>query len=296
MVTMNAFVPPPSPRPPRFGLVAAVGGEGAIQQFVKANPSEDGLDERWQLGFDFQPWDCSSTTAAFDMTCGIEAAFAQTALPANIGIRPVGLYEMLKCSTFGNNLPVLQDRVMAKLLSTTSFKLEREFWKGTLGAGFGNQYLANNATVIKVEGGAAVPAVQALALLVEQASVCSQGNRLMIHCSPATAIMWRALNAIRNENGLLLDPLDNIVVAGAGYDGSSPTGTDDATNDTNWAYATEIVDVRLSPVKVSDLIDHVTKGTNVQFVLAQRAASVNYDGCCLFGVNVDICQTFCEPG
>lgn len=295
MVTKNTFVPPPAARPQRYGLVATVGGEDGVRAFMAANPPQDGaMAERWEDGFDFRPLDVSSATVPFQLDCGVDAAFAGTALPGIVSTNPVGIWEYLNVSTFNNNRDEVDRLVTEKLLSTTSYKLEAEFWKGTVGGPLGNQYLAHSGTVNQLHAGNAVPAPYALGILAQQAGQCEQGKRLMLHVSIETATILEQQHVIRNVDGTWLDAMDNVVVIGAGYDGSSPSGvTDNVTGDTAWMYATGMVDVRLGPIQTQE---HVSPGLNIQRVVAWRAVAATWGGLCLYGIKADLCQPYCTPG
>lgn len=279
----RVLAPSPPPRQPRYGLVASVGGEAAIRQFMGSN-TPDGGPNRWEAGFEFQPEDCSSDTDPFDPTCGQVANFDAVALPDFVQFDPYAIWDGVKCSTFGSDSAELARRARAKLLTSTSHKVERELWTGawSTAAGKTNHALAS-ADAEQVDAGTATPYLRALADLQQALGECAQGSRGMIHATTRTASIWFAADAIRREGPLLLDPFDNIIVAGSGYTGSSPAGAVDATGDTAWAYATTMVDVRLSDVIASD---HVDATNNTRMAIAYRLAAATWDDCCHLGVNV----------
>lgn len=292
-------VPSPSIAPPRWpGLVASVGGEAAIRQFMSANPS-DGGGNRWERGFSFLPNDCDSNRCLPLTTC--DGGFANgecddaADLPDVVDTVPLYYSEFSQCSTFTNDPDDLTRRATAKLERSTSFNLEYEFWTGTAHTmwGLDGQSLAGDSATLW--GGSDVPLVCALAELQAQWAECSMGRRAMIHATPRTASLWYANNAIRRENGLLLDAFDNIVVAGTGYDGSDPRGTVDESATTAFAYISPVVSIRLSGIEVVQGL-RTDIGNNVDRATAYRAGIVYCDPCCIYGISVDHGCDIQQPG
>jgi hypothetical protein len=267
---------------------------------MQANPPEGNAPvDAWVSGFGWVPDDCGSLTAAYRLDCGYAPGFSSSSLPAEVDYFPFGIMDYVKCSTISGNMVDLRRRAIAKLMTSTSHKIEAEFWKGTLSKAAptapvgGNLYLSKSGSVTQLNSGTAIPMVYAFAMLVDALADCAQGSRGMIHMTTYAALMLVSQYAIRVENGLLLDPVGNIIVAGSGYDGSSPAGVVDATGDTQWMYATDMVDVRLTPAKAQPWTDPTN---NINYQLATREAAVTTGGCCLIGVNADLCQPFCSPG
>jgi hypothetical protein len=70
----------------------------------------------------------------------------------------------------------------------------------------------------------------------------------------------------------------------------------DASGRTEWAYATGPVIVRLGPVTYDvpdEIKDGIIRPTNDVVIRAERVASVQIDSCCLFAVNIDLCDDSC---
>ena len=293
-------VPPLPARTPAFGLVAALGGEAAIQQFTAANPPLDPGPDRWLDGFDFVPFDCSGNGAPRPNPCVAELNADPEPLPATVSNDPFILWEGVECSTLSNLPEELNERARAKLLTTTSFQLEREFWRGTQAQAFTlpNVYLANATgltDVTPVSGDA--PLVYALGLMQNQIAACAAGNRAFIYVTPMTATLLLSASAIQYVNGQLLDAMGNLVVPGAGFDGSAPDGTIDTTYDTAWMYATTVPAIRMTPVEIvePDVAVRLQLTNNLDQAIAMRYASVYTDECCRVGVNVNLCETCCSP-
>lgn len=286
------FVPSPLPRSPRWpGLVVSVGGENAIRQYMAANPSEGG-DDRWLRGYEFVPFDCAGEGSEQGgvALCTDRPDYTPSGMPGSVGYDPMLLWESMNCSTLSGGSMELRSRVENKLLTSTSHRLEREFWTGTVGtaAGAPNVYLSQASGLTKPNGNTATPLVHALATLNHAAGFFAQGSRLMHHVTPFTAQLWKAAGAIDvdSSTGLLLDPFGNIVVAGTGYDGSGATSVDGYS--TAWAYTTTVVNVRLSDIRVVDSANtRIDLGNNVELATASRIGGVTFDGCVRVGILVD---------
>lgn len=287
------FVPSPLPRAPRWpGLVVSVGGENAIRQYMAANPSEGG-DDRWLRGFEFVPYDCAGegSESGGVALCTDRPDFSESAMPGSVSYDPMLLWESMSCSTLSGSSSDLSSRVQNKLLTSTSHRLEREFWKGTVGiaAGAPNTYLSQAAGMTKPNGNVATPLVHALGWLNYTAGVLAQGSRLAHHVTAFTAHLWKSAGAIDVDSttGLLMDAFGNIVIAGTGYDGSGPTAVDGTA--TAWAYTTTIPNVRLSDIRVVDQqgVSRIDLLDNVDISTASRVGAVTFDNCVRVGVLVD---------
>ena len=108
----------------------------------------------------------------------------------------------------------------------------------------------------------------------------------MVHAPVRVVYAWAKAGLLRREAGLLLDALDNIIVPGAGYDGSGPTEPESGAL---WVFATGLVDLRLSDVTTHEWTDPTN---NVKRVVATRLAAGTWDPCCVVGVKID--QSLCE--
>lgn len=71
----------------------------------------------------------------------------------------------------------------------------------------------------------------------------------------------------------------------------------DSTAETEWAYATGLLDVRLSEMVIipGSMAEATNRATNEVTFRAEGTASVVWDGCCHLAVEVDICTTNCTP-
>lgn len=281
MAPIRTLVPSPPARPPRYGLVAALGGEAAISQFVSQNPS-DGGPNRWEMGFAFVPDDINDASALYDL-CDQDANLAAEALPDEVQFTPFGLWAGVKCSTLTNDIEDLRRRARAKLLVSTSHKLEGEFKLGTWtqAEGNGNWYL-NQAT--DINGAGALALEVGYAALAGELADCLQGSPGFIHVTPQAAVHLVANDLVSVEGGRLVDALGNIVVAGSGYlDGNGPGGVAPGTGN-SWAYGTGAVQVRLSEISLFEYRDPIN---NEDRVIATRTGAVYTDELCGVAVRLD---------
>jgi len=277
-------VPSPPPRQPRYGLVASVGGEAAVAAFTKANAGDNGPN-RWESGFQFRPFDCASAADPFDPSCSIAATslFPATSMPDFTTYRPFAISATISCSTFGADLEQYKERAKQKLLTSTSHKVEAELWSGTFAAAnsYDNPYFTKAAAATDL-GSASL--MSGFALLQHELGDCAQGSRGMIHLPTYAASLLYQMQAIRKENGILLDAFDNVIVAGSGY---PYAGTGNVL-----AFATTMVDVRLSELIQTDFIQgpHDASspyGDNTVLAIAWRVAAATWDQCCLAKVSLD---------
>lgn len=172
--------------------------------------------------------------------------------------------------------------VPARLLEdATEFSVEREFWTGS--ALSTNPHLAMSSATL-VNTGTALGTKRALAALEQEALEHTLGQRVMIHASAEVVTMWMGDGTLADDGGTIVTKSKgNVVVAGAGYPGTGPSGDTHETPEDghSWAYATGMVDVRLTDVVVSPdkLAMALAPGTNEVTYRASRFAAVSFDPC-----------------
>jgi hypothetical protein len=224
--------------------------------------------------------------------------------PGTASFRAFGIWQGYRCSTFGPTEAEREARARALLAVKQSYLVERAFWRGdyTDSGDTDETLYADNVSLSAISGDeiltpgvTTTPLVYGLAALEEAIGSC--GGRAMIHASVPTVVGWYSAQAIRREGNLLLTALDNIVVPGSGYDGSSPAGAVDATGNTAWAYATPLVEYRLGNVRVLGVTPEtgIDRQQNSREVRAERLVALTLEPCCRFGANIDLCSTFCVP-
>jgi len=222
----GAFQPigAPPASPPRTGLLAVVGGEAG----------EPSLDANWQGGIALEPERCLPGPNPAWGDCPEPGGTDPRVDPgtkligdneATVEYRPWTAWVGDKCSTLGRmgRDPVARARRLYQ--ASESRIMESELWLGTEAQlrAYPNNYLANSLApnFEDLTPGGSSPGVYGLSAL-QEAIAAGQTGRGMIHATWPTVNFWFAASALRREGGLILDVFDNIVVAGTGYDGSSP--------------------------------------------------------------------------
>lgn len=271
--------------PPRVGLIATVLGASGLGD---GSTSTDG---RWEAGFGYLPEACAASGVLDPCSPGSLTIDADDT-PPNATYSPVLLWAGDTCSTFDRPRD-WQGRARRLLKACQSKQLAAELWNGTRAKTMGevgNNWLASNEANTVTNGPLAE--VNALACLEDALAACSCG-RSMIHCTPGTAIQWKSHGLIERvpaSGGFVyVTPQDTLVVADAGYDGSSPDGNP-AVPGSVWAYGTSLVDVRLGAIAIfpRDDVGAVNRSLNNFAYRAERLAAATWDGCCHVAAELDI--------
>lgn len=223
--------------PPRYGL---------IPQLLAPTPPE--LAARFIQGYAYQPEGCDPTgaeaTVCASSTGQINSPAAQSVLEG----QPVWLWAEDACSAFGFAARDWEGRVRRQLAAHQSYDLARELWEGNASqiAGLGNLYLsspdANEVTSVPTAVGKAIGCLEA-ALASGLA-----GTPGLIHMTAQALAQAALLGVIRFESGTWRTPMGTAVIADAGYSGAGP-GNEPA-GDSQWAYATPMLQVWLAEVTV----------------------------------------------
>lgn len=206
--------------------------------------------------------------------------------------QPYVIYTTDKCSTWPAGRE-FYDRAQRKLIAGESALLAEILWTGAHGpfdltAGQTvNPTLADTAFTLT---GAATSPEKAIGRLDQELGVCS-GGRSMIHVRPQVLPTLLYRNAIRREGNMYLSPMDNIVVADAGYPGTGPAPGYAAAGATEWMYGSNgMVQVRRGAVirlGEDDLASQVSRLTNDRQVVVERVAHAALDAsCCVFAIEI----------
>lgn len=289
--TPRSTVQSPSRQPPVLSLI------GASRTLQGDVTPDTGAPVRWEGGgVEFEALPCNVEETPYVPGCAALDLDGDLAGPDIGKADTFVVWKGVRCSSRPGEFERGEARARALLLVDQHRQLEREFWTGEVhqaaSPDLEGHWLARDGVAVELSQDA--PLVYALAALQEALGSGSGAGtgcgRGMIHCTVQTAALWFSANAIRREGGLLLDVFDNIVVPGVGYDGSAPDGTVDGTGETAWAYATGIVDTRLAEIFTRSA--HSPDDNDVT-ALASREAIAYWDGCCHYGVNVNLCNTAC---
>lgn len=271
-----------APQPPAYGLLAAVRNlvstdPGLMAGIVWPSPECAAASGRG-------PIDCLGNT---ESRTPPENADEQTA-------DPFAIWASYRCSPFGWQSIDYVGRAERQLASTQSFQIADELWSGELAldAGSDTSFLTKS-TSDTVTSAAAAP-LNALACLEQSLAQCGQGRRGLIHATPQVLVHWVTNSSVVKVGGQYVTPLGNIVIADAGYDGSGPGGV--AAGASQWAYATDLLQVRLGPVlTIPDNLETaeewaaaLRRTDNTVDVFTQRAVVYQWDACCHLAAEIDL--------
>lgn len=288
-----APIPAPLATPPRLGLLTAA-------------VFPDVGDSRWLNGFTFRSDQCvpggSTHNCAgpegeaggsfVDVSSpGVDDSFG----PGIVRVVPVEVYVEDECSTMDFGTPDQDARARRAFVAAESRLIEAEFWLGT------EAQSGNYPTPYLTDGTAdnlgAVAGFYALAELQQWAAESFDG-RAMIHATPRVVEFWYRNAEVRREGNLLLDAFDNIVVPGAGYDGTGPNGEAPVAGETEWAYVTPLVHIlRESSIQIlpGSTVEAVDRDVNLTTYRATRIVAAYHDGCGKAAVNINLCEPCCSP-
>ncbi len=253
-------------------------------------PSPDGV--HWQQGVTWEDR-CPTGDSTYDECLSVTGTGAPPEPPAktanvvqtNRGALPFTVYAEFDCSPvgLGNAQSVAQDA----LARVEQQQVEEAFWTGVAGGQtVVFPHLAANSEVLDgdiVLQTVATPvvtgadAVHALGVLEQELAECYAGQGL-IHVPRSALATLSAWNLIREDNGRLLTPGGNLVVAGGGYPGTGPDGSAPADG-TTWIYATGAAWAYRSDVYFSQVRDSLNRSSNTLRMLAERTYLVGFECC-----------------
>lgn len=278
---MLTVIAAPFAEPPRPGSGALLPTLG--QRVAQVTQDRD-------VGFAFDPESCGVSGTLDGDSCGSGATKSIPDGRDNVEAWPFGVWSGDKCAPFQLTRD-WRDRAIRQLDASISYQVARELWTGDEAQAMGapNRYLASIDGDVLTER--PTSPTDALAVLEQGLGDCAHGARGVIHATRHTATYWEALNLLRREGNMLLTALDTIVIADAGYDGSGQYG-EDATDGSQWAYATGMPIVRVGPVFTipdeGDMAAATNRATNLVEWRAERKAAVSWDGCCHLAAELDL--------
>jgi hypothetical protein len=271
---------------PVRGVLAAPPTTGLV---VSADRPPD-TGERWEQGLSWIPERCGSTYQLVPWCTVANPDAYVSPRYAGTYYRPVGVRFADACSTLGGALDTERLRRIAE--ATTPFVIARELWDGAMGQAdswavsgvtYTNARLADTSATIVT--GSATTLQGRLAALEQAAVEASRGQRIMIHLP--TIGTGDLAQYVRREGPNTLTRQDNLVVVDAGYPGTGPAGQ--AVGATAWAYATSMVQVRMSPLEIiTDPAQTVDRATNTLTAWAERVFAATFDPCVHFAVQITL--------
>lgn len=274
---MFVTVPAVLAAPPTTGLVASA-----------QRPPDDGT--RWETGLAWVPERCGLTYQLLPLCSASDPGAYTPERGAASYHRPVGVRFATECSTMGGELDTERARRMAE--ATTPFVIARELWDGALGqtdpytvggVSLTNRRLASTTATVVGSGGSEL--LYGLGRLEQVAVEATRGQRVMLHIPVRLAAKLADFG--RRVGSDFLTRLDNLIVADAGYPGTGPAGQ--AVEPTAWAYATPLVQVRMSPLAVvTDPSQTVDRARNTVTVWAERVFAATFDPCAHFATEITL--------
>lgn len=236
-------------------------------------------DVHWQNGTQWEALGCDPVSGIGDPECadseeetiGLPKSFQRGGLLGEASAFTV--YGSYVCTPVGHTVQYAQDRATEHLLAREQARVEQAFWTGDLG----NTPNLRGATD-QNPSGAADP-VAAVGLL-EDFIAETYGSLGVLHMTRAVANAAIAAGSVLVSGSRLLTNLGTLVVAGAGYDGSSPAGAPAADGE-SWVYATPALVGYQSEVfpGTDPVAAGFDKSNNDLHAVAERTYLLGFDPC-----------------
>lgn len=211
---------------------------------------------------------------------------------ANMSFTPFVVDAYDACSTFGFAAADYEARARRALAAREAKAVSREWWMGNVFPT--NPHLDNSGAgptpslAVTLAGGVAQSPRIGLGLLV-QAIADGNGGVGMIHARPFLVTQWMAANLIRKESdGKIYTEAGVMIVPGRGYPGTGPA-REAVGAATEWAYATDPVEVHRGPVEVfaGDPAQTMDRTRNQIVVRAERLYGIAWNATMNVVVNID---------
>lgn len=210
------------------------------------------------------------------------------------GATPFTVYAEFECSPVGS-LTDAGSVATDALARVEQQQVEAAFWTGTAGGqGIVFPHLAADTEALDSQGivlqPVASPAVtgvdvaHALGELEADLADCYAGQGL-IHVPRSalpTLAAWKL--ARLDDDGRLVTPAGNLIVAGGGYTGSGPDGSAPAAG-TAWIYATGAAFGYRSDVFFTEVRDSLDRSENTIRMIAERTYLLGFE-CCLLAAHI----------
>lgn len=279
----NGIVPAVQPEIASFGLLSVAD--------VTDHSTSDG---HWINGFDFETEACNFNASLMQICAPGEAdleLFNNASDPRFYPYKPFAIKAQDECLTPGWKVADRKAALLRNLDLVTQKALEMELWGGAYTAVANadeGRWLASEAATNLLTSGAVSPGL-GLALLEKALGDCGVGGKGIIHVPRDVATILDT-HAAPDGKVLKTKNNENLVVSGVGYSGSAP-GEEFRTDPLKpWIYATGPIVVHLGENELitPQLEDAINVRTNVINWVAVKPAAVYWDGCCHFGVQIDL--------
>lgn len=233
--------------------------------------------QRWAQGFQFLPEEV-----------GPAAGYAwcqDSPMPVGnncTGKQVVSAFEVVELderSTAGFKGSDAMERVVRGLLAHEAWRVENEWWTGTLNPDNAHLNAVNPFYPISQQSGGdpyTATGLQNSLGLLEQAIASHDAGMGIIHCTPFVFNAWATRGGIPFRydgaspmtSSHIWTPNGNLVVPGYGYDGSAPADADTIDNPqwqtSQWAYATDMVQLLRAPIiREPDTMDEMSPAIQI---------------------------------
>ena len=237
-MSMAANIPSPTADPPRYGVIPLLARSEV--------PAE--LAARFALGWSFLSEGCDSSGAEPLASCGSVDVTADIPQAGPLSGQPVFLWAEDSCSAFGFRARDWEGRVRRALEAHQSYDLAAELWDGAaaLAGGLDNPWYTQ--ADIEVSAGTPLAVGKALGCLEQALGLHLKGMPGLVHFTPQALTQLVQLGAVWRDGAVWRSPMGHLVVADAGYSGNGPGG--DVAGETQWAYATPMIQVYLDPIRL----------------------------------------------
>lgn len=280
-------IAPPTYQPPMHSLLAS------------AILPPDEPDERWTLGFEFEPDGQIPVTLNSGWVCDPDdkPAKPEDAPPALVTYRPFQLVTSYSCP-WGRTDAEREAKVRRQLDAGETKALELHLWTGALTQLTNDLYLNNKDNDVVLAGGSGVSLDTAFALCSRYLASLPTGARGMIHLPAYVAekAMKAGVDLVEDGRGgssiLRTKTRGDVVVVGSGYLGTGPAGNIPAAGKV-WIYCTPMIHIRRGPVQIlGSGIQGVRRTSNSTWThIAERTAAVYWDGTPPGAVLVDLADS-----
>jgi hypothetical protein len=287
-------VPAPLFTPLPFGLLATLATEirTPTNRHWEAGVQWESLCAEGDTTFD----ECFAVTGTAESDVAPPEQRAETASYTRRGATPFTVYARLDCSA-----PGFWDRMDADantaFTQSEQWQVERAFWTGLaadkvvvfphlaedaeLVTADGSVTLQTAATV--VTGGTGVDIIEGMGRLQAALSDCYDGVGV-IHVPRSLEPALSQASLIVREGNRYRTTQGHIVVLGAGYTGSSPSGA--ALTDSDYIYATGGMFIYRGPLRRTSG-EIFERDTNLAVVEVERTYVLGWD-CCHLAVNISL--------
>lgn len=293
MVKPRTYVDAPSFTPLPYGLLTTL--SGSIRR-----PDNN----HWQFGVNYEPvcaegnttfGDCFTVSGSGLAPVGEPASKSPTTSISKRGATAFTVFSEIDCSPVG-----FWDRATELIGNSFSqseqWQVENAFWTGlAAGQPVVFPHLAADTAIVDEFGftlqtaaspvsGVSTPLdiVEGLGQLEKSLADCYDGVGVIHAPRDLIAPMADAF-LIRLVDGHYVTVGGNIVVFGAGYRGTSPSGT--SASGQSWMYATGSMFIYQSAVQVFPLRDSMDRTNNTLKAIAERTYVLGWD-CCHLAVNI----------